>query len=113
MSSADEAVSFCKENGIEKSVVKPMVSAGSIGMSLCDGFTQLSEAVTNLLSTKDYYGRPREKVLVQERIIGTEYIVNTVSSDGVHRLNSMGRYEKVETSNGHYIHDYSWRIYDR
>ncbi len=106
VSSADEAVSFCKENGIEKAIVKPLQSAGSIGLFLCDDFTQLSEAVTKLLDQKDYYGKPREKVLVQERIFGIEYVVNTVSRDGEHRLNSMARYEKVKTPDGHYIYDY-------
>ncbi len=110
VSSAEEAVSYCKENGIDKAIVKPMQSAGSIGLFLCDDLTQLSESVTKLLSTKDFLGRPREQVLVQERIFGTEYIVNTISRNGEHRLNSMVRYEKVKTAAGHYVYDYAYYI---
>ncbi|MCR5083336.1 MAG: ATP-grasp domain-containing protein [Parasporobacterium sp.] len=107
--SADEAVSFCKENGLDKTIVKPTQSAGSIGVFLCDTLTQVSEAVSKLLSMHDFAGRPYE-ILVQERIFGTEYVVNTISRDGEHRLNSMAKYEKVETPNGHYIYDYLYYI---
>ncbi|MCR5747941.1 MAG: ATP-grasp domain-containing protein [Lachnospiraceae bacterium] len=110
VASSDEAVSFCKANGINKAIVKPVQSAGSFGMFLCDDLTQVSEAVSKLLSMPDFVGKPFEKVLVQERIFGVEYIVNTVSRDGEHRISSMGRYEKVVTSNGHYIYDYLYYI---
>ncbi len=108
--SADEAVSFCKDNGIYKAIVKPVQSAGSFGMFLCDDLTQVSEAVSKLLSMPDFVGKPFEKVLIQERIFGVEYIVNTVSRDGEHHISSMVRYEKVKTSNGHYIYDYAYYI---
>ena len=38
--------------------------------------------------------------LIQERITGTEYIVNTVSHNGYHRLTSMWVYEKMRLDNG-------------
>ncbi len=110
VSSAEEAVSFCEENEITQAVVKPLQSAGSNGLFICDDLTQISEAVTKLLTMRDLFGRPMEQVLVQERIFGIEYIVNTISRDGVHRLNSMGRYEKVKTPSGHYIYDYMYYI---
>ena len=47
-----------------------------------------------------------EEVLVQERIYGDEYIVNTISSGGRHRLNSVLRYKKHQTEEGGYIYDY-------
>ena len=43
---------------------------------------------------------------MQERITGTEYIVNTVSCRGVHALNSVLRYRKEKTAEGGYIYDY-------
>ncbi|MCR4922396.1 MAG: ATP-grasp domain-containing protein [Lachnospiraceae bacterium] len=110
VASSDEAVSFCRENGFEKAVVKPVQSAGSSGLFLCDDITQVYEAVSTLLTTKDFVGKTFEKVMVQERIFGIEYIVNTVSRDGEHRLNSMARYEKIKTRNGHYIYDYAYYI---
>jgi len=110
VASAEEAVSFCKDNGILKAVVKPMQSAGSIGLYLCDDESEVADAVTELQSMCDFAGRPYEKVLVQERIFGTEYIVNTVSRDGEHRVTSIGRYKKVETPDGHYVYDYLYYI---
>ncbi|MBR5338038.1 MAG: ATP-grasp domain-containing protein [Lachnospiraceae bacterium] len=106
VSSVEEALSFCRDNGFETAVVKPTQSAGSQGIFLCDNMDEVSHAVSALLTMKDIYGRPIEKVLVQERIFGTEYIVNTMSCKGVHRLNSVFRYKKEKTPEGGYIYDY-------
>ena len=104
--STEEALAFCRRNGLSTAVVKPLQSAGSQGLFLCDNTDQVEAAVRKLLNTLDFFGKPIEEVLVQERIVGTEYIVNTISSEGVHRLNSVLRYKKVKTDEGGYIYDY-------
>ena len=58
------------------------------------------------MSDKDFFGKTQEEVLVQERIYGTEYIVNTLTSNGKHRLNTVLRYRKEKTEEGGYIYDY-------
>lgn len=40
---------------------------------------EVEKAAETVLKYKDVYGRPIKSVLVQERITGTEYIVNTIS----------------------------------
>ena len=90
----EEALQFCRENGFETAVIKPRQSAGSQGVFLCDDLDQVKDAVNTLLNWKDFYGRQIESVIVQERIVGTEYIVNTVSCKGIHKLNSILRYSK-------------------
>ncbi|MCR4611872.1 MAG: ATP-grasp domain-containing protein [Lachnospiraceae bacterium] len=103
----DEAIQFCKENGFDKAVVKPIESAGSQGLFLCDNLDEVENAVSTLMTYNDIYGRPIERAIVQERITGTEYIVNTASCMGKHRLNSILRYKKVKTPEGGYIYDYA------
>ena len=107
---ADEALEFCTSLGIKSAVVKPLQSAGSNGLFLCDSLDDVSNAVKELLTMKDYYGRPITSALVQERITGTEYIVNTVSCNGEHKLNSILRYKKQRTIEGGYIYDYAETI---
>lgn len=112
VSSVEEAMAFCKENKLDCAVVKPLQSAGSQGLFLCDDLDEVRSAVAELLTMDDIFGRPIREVLVQERIFGTEYIVNTVSSEGVHRLNSVLRYKKTKTPEGGYIYDYMETIKD-
>lgn len=101
-----EALEFCRENKFTDAVVKPLQSAGSQGLFLCNSLSDVENAVNELLSMIDIFGRPITEVLVQERIRGTEYIVNTVSCQGIHKMNSVLRYKKQTTPEGGYIYDY-------
>jgi Biotin carboxylase len=104
--SVEEALAFCKENKFADAVVKPLQSAGSQGLFLCNNLSDVENAVSTLLTMIDIFGRPITEVLVQERIRGTEYIVNTVSCNGIHKMNSVLRYKKQATPEGGYIYDY-------
>ena len=108
--SPEEAVEFCKKNGFENAVVKTPHGAGSSGLYLCNNISEVEAAVKELLTTKDYFGDKNNVVLVQERIVGTEYIVNTVSCEGAHRVTSILRYKKHATEEGGYIYDYMENI---
>ena len=44
------------------------------------------QAAEEEFSNTDYFGQREGGLIMQERIEGTEYIVNTVSRDGVHRV---------------------------
>lgn len=105
--SADEAMKFCEENKLDTAVVKPLESAGSMGVTLCNNRDEIYEAVDKLLCSQSVYGRPILECLIQERIVGTEYIVNTISCNGRHRLSSILRYSKVRTAEGGYIYNYA------
>ena len=107
VSSPEEATAFCKENGFKTAVVKPIQSAGSQGLFLCDNIDEVENAVATLLTMNDIFNHPIHSVVVQERIFGTEYIVNTATSNKVHKLTSILRYEKVKTPEGGYIYDYA------
>lgn len=110
VNSVEEATEYCALEGITAAVVKPMQSAGSNGLHLCDTAEEVIEAVKELLTMEDYYGRPITSALIQERIYGTEYIVNTASCNGEHKLNSILRYAKKKTNEGGYVYDYGETI---
>ncbi|MBQ7159976.1 MAG: ATP-grasp domain-containing protein [Treponema sp.] len=73
---------------------------------MCDNLDDVKNAVEKLLTYHDVYGKPITSALVQERIVGTEYIVNTSSCNGKHALNSFSRCIKERTAEGGYIYDY-------
>ena len=104
--SVEEALKFCQENQLTRAVVKPLQSAGSVGVTMCDTVDEAMAAVKNLFSSQDFFGKTHASCLIQERIDGVEYIVNTISCNGKPRLTSMWRYKKVKTAEGGQIYDY-------
>ncbi len=106
VTNADEALAFCRENGLSCAVVKPIESAASVGLHLCDDLNEVEAAVNSLIGQRTMFGDLIDEVIIQERIRGTEYIVNTASSDGFHRLTSIFRYSKKVTEEGGNIYDF-------
>lgn len=99
-----EAEAFYKELGTKYTVVKRARGAGTLGLHLCEGLDELKDAVREELALSANDENVGD-ILMQERIIGKEYIVNTVSCAGRHRLVSMCFYDKLEM-NGSYIYNY-------
>ena len=99
-----EAEAFYKELGTQHTVIKRVRSAGTLGLHLCDGFDELMDAVREELAVSASDENVGD-ILMQERIIGKEYIVNTVSCAGKHRLVSMCFYDKLHM-NGSNIYNY-------
>ena len=56
--SPGETLDFCRKNGLSAAVVKPLQSAGSQGLFLCDSPEEAEAAVRTLLNMKDLFGRP-------------------------------------------------------
>jgi biotin carboxylase len=104
--STEEAIDFYDSEGLKKVVVKPVYSAGSVGVRLCNDKTAMIQAIDEVLSHKGVYGNDLSKLLIQEQIEGQEYVVNTVSCNGIHRVTSIWKYTKQTTSEGGQIYDY-------
>ena len=100
-----DAEAFYRELGTTHTVIKRARGAATQGVHLCEGFDEMMEAVrTELaLSAGD---KNVGDILMQERIIGKEYIVNTVTCAGKHRLVSMWAYDKI-LLNGSNIYNYA------
>ena len=102
----EEACDFMKEIGTENIVVKPTRSAGSWGVKLCSSAAEVKEGLEAVLEGVNFFGDEQEEALLQERIFGTEYIVNTMSRDGKHKLLSIWKYNKIKTEEGGYVYNY-------
>ncbi len=112
VSSVDEAVDFYDGESLKEVVVKPVYSAGSVGVRICLNKDEMIQSVEEVLGLRGVYGNDYDEVLIQERINGTEYVVNTMSCNGVHRISTIWKYHKIKTSEGGFVYDYSKTVND-
>lgn len=82
-----------------KAVIKPVEGAGSDGVSICDSPEEVRRCFRDLEGTKNVLGLVNYEVLLQEFLRGDEYVVDTVSANGVAKVVALWKYDKRE-SNG-------------
>ena len=98
--SEQEAEAYYDELRTEEVVVKPPRGAATLGVYICRNREEMLNAVRIGLEASRKEGWETPGILIQERIRGTEYIVNTVSCNGRHRVVSVWIYDKVKMPNG-------------
>ncbi|WP_296862330.1 ATP-grasp domain-containing protein [uncultured Methanobrevibacter sp.] len=104
--SLEEAIEYYDSEGLEGVVVKPVYGSASVGVRLCSNRQEMIKSVKEVFKMTGGYGDKINELLIQERINGQEYIVNTVSCNGIHRLTVMWKYNKIKTPEGGNIYDY-------
>ena len=72
-------------------VLKPLRSAGSDSIFKCRDEAQARRAFEAIIHKPNALGGVNEAVVVQEFLQGTEYIVDTVSRDGQHKVTQKQR----------------------
>ena len=101
----DEAIEFYESESLKEVVIKPVYSFCSVGVRICLNKEEMISSLKEIFNKNNAYGDKNTELLVQERINGEEYIVNTTSSEGIPRLISMWKYEKIKTSEGVIVYD--------
>ena len=101
----EEAIAFYDGEGLDEVVIKPIYGGGSTSVRICENRNEFIEAFKSLLDKTNEYGDVNEEFIIQERIKGEEYIVNTVSSEGMHRVTTVWKYHKVKTNDGAILYD--------
>lgn len=106
VSTINEALDFYRKLGKDV-VLKPTHSAGSLSVHVCTNEDQIIDGFNDIYGTKDMFGGTNEKVLIQERINGKEYIVNTISCEGENYVSAVYVYKKHQLPGGAniYIND--------
>ncbi|MDO5286562.1 MAG: ATP-grasp domain-containing protein [Actinomycetia bacterium] len=79
-------------------VVKPLRSAGNDGVRFCASPHESVAAYQAILAADTIFSEPNTGAVAQELIVGTEYVVNTVSWDGQHRVTDVWRYTKLSAN---------------
>jgi biotin carboxylase len=90
----DSAAAWLRESGLPRVVVKPLHAAGTESVFVCSSEAELRRQAAAILGGRHHLGLVNDEILVQEFVEGDEYIVNTVSCDGVHRLAGVWLYHK-------------------
>ena len=73
-------------------VLKPLASTGSDAVRACRNEEEATRAFEAIIGHRNVLGQRNEAVLVQEYLVGTEYVIDTVSWEGQHRLAGVWRY---------------------
>ncbi|MFJ6076505.1 ATP-grasp domain-containing protein [Streptomyces sp. NPDC093065] len=79
-------------------VIKPANSVSTDGVTLAPSGRGWREIVEGLLGRTNATGVRNNEVVLQRRLFGAEYVVNTFTADGRHTVTDVCRYTKV--SNG-------------
>ncbi len=104
VTSEQEAVDFFNE--LQKTgrtaVVKPISGIASYGVFMCNTEDDVKKAYNSNVKNMVYasYNGNSNGVLIQECIKGDEYVVNSVSCCGVHKITVIAKYHKETVSNG-------------
>jgi biotin carboxylase len=101
-----DAVQWFSDAELRDAVVKPVDSAGTDNVWFCQDGESVAGACESVLTQSNVYGAPNRKVLVQERIRGAEYYINTVSDNGIHRVPEIWQYIKRPGPTGSPVYDY-------
>jgi carbamoylphosphate synthase large subunit len=101
----DAAVNWAEDHGSYPVVVKPLSSAASDGVFVCDGPDAVRAAARTVLDAPNLFGLANTEILVQSYLKGTEYIVDTVSCGGERYVCGVWEYEKTLLPSGKNIYN--------
>jgi len=75
-------------------VLKPTRSAGVAGVKVCRSIEQVQAAADAILAMPSYFNEANEAIVAQSYLEGQEYIVDSVSFDGRHKLVSLWQVDR-------------------
>ncbi len=90
-------------------VVKPLHSAASDGVVICRSTAELQQAFDSQCGVENSLGIRNNELLAQELLRGPEFVVDTVSCNGMHRVSDIWESHKTSTpqSDGRrFLYDY-------
>lgn len=85
-------------------VVKPVESAGSDGVKFCRSIEEVHDHFHLLMNSQRAVGSQNAAVLCQEFLCGTEYVVDHVSRDGVHKTVMVWQYDKRPCNGSQFVY---------
>lgn len=99
----DDVQAFLKSESFPV-VLKPTESAGSDGVKLCYTLEEAKEHFETLMEGQLVNGGDCPSVLCQEFLMGTEYVIDHVSRDGVHKLCMIWVYDKRDVNGANFVY---------
>lgn len=100
-----EAAAWARDRGEWPVVVKPLDSAGTDGVTLCEDPAAVEAAFAAFLGRPNALHGANRELLVQEMLRGTQIFVNSVSWEGAHRISEAWQDNKRRIA-GNLVYDY-------
>merc|ERR1712061_664031 len=85
-------------------VVKPLDSCGSDGVYKCRSKDEVQKACDAIVGHCNATGSFNSEVLVQEFLSGIEYVVDSVSKDGQHKVVAVWEYDKRAVNGAPFVY---------
>lgn len=86
-------------------VIKPPKSASTDGVTLVRGGRGWRDVFSGLLGRANRLGILNDRLVVQEYVTGTEYVVDTFTHDGFHTVTDVCRYVKIQNGEHMAVYD--------
>jgi hypothetical protein len=102
---AAEAIAWAEDGERWPVVVKPLDSAGTDGVTICEDGAAIGAAFSAILGRPNALHGANEHLLVQELLQGTQLFVNSISWDGAHHVSEVWRDNKLRLPEN-FIYDY-------
>jgi hypothetical protein len=102
---ADEAVAWAVKRDDWPVVVKPVDSAGTDGVVLCETPDAIRAAFAETIGRPNALHGSNEQLLVQELLRGTQLFTDSISWDGVHHVSECWRDNKRRVGEA-FVYDY-------
>ena len=100
-----------RNTGEFRVVLKPAASAGSEGVHFATNMEDAEKYFKQIHGEKNVFGAVNSSVLVQEFLEGKEYVVDSVSVEGIHKTVAIFEYDKRETNGAKFVY-YGMRLYE-
>jgi len=91
-------------------VFKPLRSAGSDGVTKVRSMTEARAAYERIMLSPNALGSANDSVLVMRFLEGTEYIVDTVSRFGKHKIVAIWEYDKRDHAGHSFVYYGMWSV---
>jgi ATP-grasp domain len=95
--SPSELLAWARAHRTLPIVLKPTRSAGVAGVKICRSLDQVEAAAQDILSMASYFNERNEMIVAQSYSEGQEYIIDSVSYDGRHKLISLWQVDRDRT----------------
>jgi len=104
--SAQQATAFAHSLPTYDVILKPQRSAATDLVFRAKSDAEVRRAFKRIMSHKTMFGDVNTEVCVQEFLVGTEYVVDTVSRDGVPVITDIWRYHLADINGVPFLYDH-------
>ena len=112
-SNMDEVYAFMAKHRLRANqlYLKAPASSGADGQAVPTSKKDLEEKFAKLQRQTDKYGHPIRQILVMLKLRGKEYVVNTVSKNGIHLVTDIWQYKRRKNPfGGAPLYDVDWML---